>query len=171
MNISFHPWLASRPSDNRNWSCELSTWIIPPNLDPTYHQIPAHQFDRLGKYLERCEATSNSFKPRELAGSYRGWGFPLSQNLKPTTVEPSEKTHLFFFIWATAEKERKWKDGTTSDAFYVSWDENFTKLQREWEGMGMRTESLHLSLEGFEEQLIWRKCEALKAKQGLGVNE
>ena len=170
MNIIIYPWLSSRPADNQKWSCELITWIIPPHLDPTYHQIPAHQFDSLGKYLDRCETTSTSFEQRDLAGSYRGRGFPLSQDLAPATVEPSEKTHLFFFIWTDAEKERKWKDGTSTDAFYVSWDENFMRLQREWESMGMRTESLHLRLEDFEEQLMLRKVEVEKAKrEGKGV--
>ncbi|KAL8895319.1 MAG: hypothetical protein Q9192_003712 [Flavoplaca navasiana] len=166
-----HPSIENtRPADNEKWSCELITWTIPPHLDPTYHQIPAHQFDSLGKHLDRCETTSTSFEPRDLAGSYRGWGFPLSQDLKSATVEPNEKTHLFFFIWANAEKERKWKDGTSTDALYVSWDENFMKLQREWEAMGMRTESLHLRLEDFEEQLMWRKVEMEKAKrEGKGV--
>ncbi|KAL9035063.1 MAG: hypothetical protein Q9180_005058 [Flavoplaca navasiana] len=172
MNINFNNALYPSLGNHRELSCELLTWVIPPHLDPTYHQNRATQFDELGTYLTRSASRSANFKPRDILDISRGWGSNLQMdeaNPRATCSarEPSQKTHLFFIIWADAEKERKWKDGTSTDAFYVSWDENFMKLQREWEGMGMRTESLHLSLEDFEEQLIWRKCEAEKAKQGF----
>lgn len=173
MNINFNNSLYPSLGSHRELSCELLTWVIPPHLDPTYHQNRATQFDELGIYLRRSQSRSANLKPRDILDIFRGWGSNLQTDVTDPAAsasEQSEKTHLFFFIWADAQKERAWKDGTSTDALYVSWDENFVKLQREWEGMGMRTESLHLSLEDFEEQLIWRKVEAEKAKrEGKGV--
>ncbi|KAL9628609.1 MAG: hypothetical protein Q9204_005781 [Flavoplaca sp. TL-2023a] len=150
-------------------------FVIPPHLDLTYHHNRATQFDELGIYLRRCASRNADFKPRDILDISRGWGSNLQTDVTDpcatSASEPSEKTHLFFFVWADAERERKWKDGTSTDALYISWDENFMRLQREWEGMGMRTESLHLSLEDFEEQLIWWKVEAEKAKRGVDVKE
>lgn len=66
---------------------------------------------------------------------------------------------------SNAERERRWKDDSTTNALYESWDENFVKLQREWEGMGMRSESLHLKLEDFDAQLRWPDLEAESVKR------
>ncbi|KAL8839361.1 MAG: hypothetical protein Q9176_004542 [Flavoplaca citrina] len=169
MNINFNNALYPSLGSQRELSCELLTWVIPTHLDPTYHQTRATQFDELGIYLRRSVSRSADFKPRDILDIFRGWGSNLQIDVgdpcATVASEPSEKTHLLFFIWADAEKECKWKDGTSTDALYVSWDENFMRLQREWEGMGMWTESLHLRLEDFEEQLMWRKVEMEKAKR------
>ncbi|KAL8877297.1 MAG: hypothetical protein Q9198_004658 [Flavoplaca austrocitrina] len=169
MNIDFNSSLYPSLGSQRGLSCELLTWVIPPHLDPTFHQNCATQFDELGIYLRRCESRGANFKPRDILDISRGWGSNLQTDVTDPCAtcsarEPSEKTHLFFYIWADAEKKRKCKDRTSTDALYVSWNENFMRLQREWEGMGMRTESLHLGLEDFEKQMIWWKVELEKAK-------
>lgn len=45
-----------------------------------------------------------------------------------SAIEPSEQTHLFFFIWDDAGKERNWKDGSTTDVIYESRDKYLAKL-------------------------------------------
>ncbi|KAL8649956.1 MAG: hypothetical protein Q9226_005353, partial [Calogaya cf. arnoldii] len=162
MTIPFHESLY--PPSYPELSCELLTWVIPSHLDPTYHHALATQFDQLGIYLEDSQARATDHKPRPLLASHRGWASNLQPDPPIVAAEPSEKTHLFFFLWGDAEKERTWKDGSTNDPYYVSWEENFLKVQREWEGMGMRSESLHLTLENFGDQLSLQKLERRLAK-------
>ncbi|KAL8845832.1 MAG: hypothetical protein Q9221_009037 [Calogaya cf. arnoldii] len=164
MTIPFYERLYSSLSSYPELSCELLTWVIPPNLDPTYHHASATQFDQLGIYLEDSQSPAIYGKPRPLVACRRGWASNLHTDPPIVAAKPSEKTRLFFFVWSDAEKERGWKDGSTNDPFYVSWEENFLKVQREWEGMGMRIESLHLTLEDFRKQLSLQKLERKLAK-------
>ncbi|KAI4255044.1 MAG: hypothetical protein L6R42_006935, partial [Xanthoria sp. 1 TBL-2021] len=125
----------------------------------------ALQFDELGTYLNKhSQSKGTRRQPRALLDFSRGWGSALQAEIPAT--EPSEKTDRFFFIWGDAEKERSWKDGSTTEALFQTWDENFLERQREWEGMGMRSESLHVRLEDFDEQLRWQGLEAERGKPG-----
>ncbi|KAL8780911.1 MAG: hypothetical protein Q9213_006251 [Squamulea squamosa] len=127
---------------------ELLTWVIPSSLDPTYHEAPAAQFEQLGVFIEYTQGMTTSVRPRDLSTSFRGWISGPRED-----KEPSEKTHLFVFVWEDAEAERRVKDGSPAESEYESWDKNFGALQREWEAKGMRCESLHLRMEDFKEQL------------------
>lgn len=158
MNVAFGFQFTTGILRPQSLSYELLTWVIPPALDPTYHQHPASQFDGLGEFLKRTQTFSiKHFERRCLAGSYRGW----VEAETPADTEPSEKTHVFFFLWRDIEAETRCKDGMEEGwRTKAPWNDNFTAVQQQWEEKGLRSESLHLSLEDFKIQLMWRERNA-----------
>ncbi len=159
INIAFCRPMATTIVNPQSLSYELLTWVIPSNLDPTCHHNPASQFDELDGYLFRTQSMSATRRRDDLASYYRGWVTNCEAETSAAT-EPSEKTHVFFFIWKDAEAETRFKNGSLEEGVGESWKENFLPIQQEWEEMGMRTESLHLSLVDFWEQFRWLERDA-----------
>ncbi len=74
--------------------------------------------------------------------------------------DPSQKKHVFKFSWRDAEAEMQFKNDSiledNAEGRAKSWQGNFTALQREWEAMGTRSETLHLKQVDFWGQWRWR---------------
>ena len=105
---------------------------------------------------------------RELRGHGRGWtvdsNAEANNKLPPPAAamreDPSQKKHVFKFSWRDAEAEMQFKNDSiledNAEGRAKSWQGNFTALQREWEAMGTRSETLHLKQVDFWGQWRWR---------------
>ncbi|KAG8526205.1 uncharacterized protein KY384_000198 [Bacidia gigantensis] len=153
MNIPSRPPLGEGLAWPR-FSCEWVTWSMPSKLDPTYHEKAASQFDALGDSIKSTQSMPSGSKQRDLAGSYRGWLYN-DESAAPVSIEPSEKTHIFCFLWRNSEAEMNCKNYKVDRELRESWHEDFAALEHEWEAMGMRSESVHLQLGDFGHQLRW----------------
>ncbi|KAL8898434.1 MAG: hypothetical protein Q9207_006701 [Kuettlingeria erythrocarpa] len=166
-NITFSPELYDAITDRPQFSHQLLTWEIPSTLDPTYHQNTAVRFDDLGDFISRKKIPailSRRFRHNDLAGVHRGWASRI-QAETPAALEPSEKTHVFLFSWRSTEAEAKVKDGRDEHPRQEWWPEKFTAIENEWKAMGMKIESLHLSLWDFMYQLNWHEDELKRAER------
>lgn len=133
MNIAFGRPIRASISHPESLSYELLIWVIPPALDPIYYHAHACQFEELGAYLERCESFRiNRLEQRDLAGSYRGW----VKDETPAVTEPSEKPHVFFFLWRGTEAETRCKDGMEEGRMQEPWNDNFIAVHQQWERRG-----------------------------------
>ena len=137
-------------------SIELLTWTIPPHLDPTFHIPHAKRFEELRQLFYLFNNSTGCAQRGDLIWFKRGWVACLDTNY-PSKEEPSVKTHVFVLFWKSREDELRFKDPAgktfiwgcdmswnTCEREGNFWEKVFVGWQKEWEELGMRSQSLHL---------------------------